>query len=128
MVTLRDIVDAATRPTDSSGTSRSVSRTTDGDGWVVDAAVPLDEFTTALKMEPVTPEERAAHHTVAGLALRQIGRLPAKGDRFTWRHLAFEVLKVQHRRIRTLRVERADKDEQEAPDGEARTDSAETPS
>jgi magnesium and cobalt transporter len=44
--------------------------------------------------------------TVGGLVLKQLGRLPKRGEKVVIDNLRFEVLRVDSRRLYTLRVER----------------------
>jgi putative hemolysin len=44
-------------------------------------------------------EEEADYHTVGGMVMDNLGRVPAAGDRFDWEGYAFEVLDMDGRRV-----------------------------
>jgi tellurite resistance protein TerC len=107
LVTLRDIAEAILGGVREPGALREPEIVEDGEGsWLLDGAVPVDQFTEALDLDPMTAEERALYHTVGGLAMHQLGRVPAAGDKFEWRQLRFEVVEMEGRRVGKLRVTR----------------------
>lgn len=73
-----------------------------GEGvWLVDGSLSLHEF------EPTVARYGLSHgdyHTVAGLVLHRLGRVPAVGERVLVGDLSFEVLDLDRRRIDKLEV------------------------
>lgn len=76
------------------GDRRAVERP-DG-SWLVDGALAADEF---LDLTEVARLPRGEFHTVAGLVLAQLGRIPAVADSFEWDGLKFEVVGMDGHRI-----------------------------
>ncbi len=70
----------------------------------VDGLMPVDELKTRLEL-PDLPAE-GTYHTVAGLLLALLRRVPRIGDRIVFGGWRFEVLKMDGRRVETVRVSR----------------------
>lgn len=74
----------------------------DDGSWTVDGLLPYQDLFEALGVSE-TPEE-AGYHTVGGLAMEAIGRIPRVGDRFTWGPVEFEVVDMDGHRVDKLIV------------------------
>jgi putative hemolysin len=59
---------------------------------------------TLAELFGVELDEEAAYDSVAGLVLEQLGRLPRPGERIQVKGLEVEVLEVERRRLKRLRV------------------------
>ena len=59
---------------------------------------------TLAELFGVELEEEAAYDSVAGLVLDQLGRFPRPGERMEFKGLILEVLEVERRRLKRLRV------------------------
>ena len=81
----------------------SARRQPDG-SWVVDARLPIDEFLALLGLDPLPEEERGAYHTVAGLVMHHLGRLPEVGDTMAIGQARFHVLAMEGNRIDSVSV------------------------
>lgn len=67
--------------------------------WLIDGALPIDEFKRLLGILKLPGEERDDYHTLAGLILMRMGRIPVPGEHFDWNGLYFEVLDMDRYRI-----------------------------
>lgn len=73
--------------------------------WDAGARTPLEDLETALSTELFSDEEHADIDTLGGLVFSIAGRVPARGELLTHDNgLEFEVLDVDPRRIKRLRV------------------------
>lgn len=69
--------------------------------WLLPGGLQVAELSRLLRVtEPSTRD----YHTVAGLVLNQLGRIPEKGERFGWQGWEFEIQDVDGRRINRLLV------------------------
>ncbi|HTT07585.1 MAG TPA: transporter associated domain-containing protein [Gammaproteobacteria bacterium] len=68
--------------------------------YTVKARMPITEFNTYFG----TDFNDADVDTIGGLVLRELGHLPKRGERLTYRGLNFLVSRADRRRIHTLRV------------------------
>ena len=79
----------------------------DDGSWLVDGNVAPDDLRTALAIEdPLPGEEAAIYHTLSGLAMLRLGRIPQPGDRFECAGLGFEVVDMDSNRVDKLLVMR----------------------
>ncbi|MBI2206509.1 MAG: TerC/Alx family metal homeostasis membrane protein [Candidatus Rokubacteria bacterium] len=107
LITLRDVAETVLGDLRNGDgpRERAITRSAD-ESWRIDGGVALDELVQALELEPPTAEERALYDTVGGLAMGRLRRIPAAGDRFTWRDLELEVLETRGRRLVALSARR----------------------
>lgn len=72
-----------------------------GDGsYLVDGDIALDELRVALSLPGLTEEEAAGQfHTLAGLIMTRLSRLPAVGDAIVWHDYRLEVVDMDSRRV-----------------------------
>ena len=97
VVTLQDLLEAITgefRP--SVPEERQAVRREDG-SWLLDGLIAVPELKEALGLRRV-PEE-ASYHTLAGMLIVLLGRLPASGDAVEWDGWRFEVVDMDQKRI-----------------------------
>ena len=66
--------------------------------------MPVDELKARLEL-PDLPAE-GSYHTLAGLLLALLRRVPRMGDRIVFGGWRFEVLEMDERRVARVRVER----------------------
>jgi putative hemolysin len=72
--------------------------------WLVEGLMPLDEVAELFGLPEARPGDREAVQTLGGVAMAGLGRVPAPGDRLTWRGLRLEVLDMDGRRVDKLLV------------------------
>ena len=71
---------------------------------MIDGMMPVDELKSRLSL-PDLPAE-GSYHTVAGLLLALLRRVPRVGDRIVFSGWRFEVLEMDGRRVDRVRVTR----------------------
>ncbi|MFP3903539.1 MAG: hemolysin family protein [Armatimonadota bacterium] len=94
--------------------------------FVADAMLPVERFVEEFDVQ-VPSSSRRSYHTLAGLVLNRLRRLPEEGDRIIIDDVCVEVVDMDGRRIDKLRLIR---EECEVPDdeqGDAPDDDAEPP-
>jgi putative hemolysin len=70
--------------------------------WLMDGHLPINEGERILERNDLAHEDD--YHTMAGLVLWHLGRVPAAGDMLAWRDLRFEVLDMDGQRIDKILV------------------------
>jgi CBS domain containing-hemolysin-like protein len=70
--------------------------------WLLPGTLALTELARLLNVEDISTRE---YHTVAGLALDRLGRIPKEGERFTWEGWDFEVQSMDGLRVDRLHVQ-----------------------
>jgi magnesium and cobalt exporter, CNNM family len=108
LVTHHDLMEAIVGDIPSTGlpTESPAVRREDG-SWLLDGALPVDEFQQILGLKQMPDNERGDYQTLAGFVLQQIGRIPVAGEQFEWRGLRFEVVDMDRRRIDKMLVQPA---------------------
>ena len=77
-------------------------------GLIADARTPIEDLARHLGVELATPEQEEDIDTIGGLVFSLAGRIPARGELV--RHpsgIEFEVLEADPRRIKKLRIHKA---------------------
>lgn len=72
--------------------------------WLLDGSLLLDEVREVLNCETLPRDEM--YHTLAGLALNQLGQIPSGGEQFVLEGHQFEVVSMDGHRINQIRVRR----------------------
>jgi putative hemolysin len=67
--------------------------------WLLDGALPIDEFKDLFGVAKLAGEEKGAYRTLAGFVLMHLGRIPAAGDYFEWNGLRFEIMDMDGNRV-----------------------------
>jgi putative hemolysin len=91
-----DPTDAATQPVDGGAEGETT--------LVMDGMMPVDELKARL-MLPDLPAE-GSYHTLAGLVLALLRRVPRTGDRIVFAGWRFEVLAMDGRRVDKVQASR----------------------
>lgn len=71
-------------------------------GFLVDGGLAVEGLREYFHLPQ--EEEPAYYHTVAGLAMAELGDIPSEGDNFEWEGLKFEVLDMDGHRVDKLLV------------------------
>lgn len=74
----------------------------DDGSWLIDGHLNVHEVERLLERNDLTHEDD--YHTIAGLVLWHLGRVPVAGETLTWRDLCFEVLDMDGPRIDKLLI------------------------
>ncbi len=79
--------------------------------WLVDGYLPIDEFEDRVGLRGLAGG--GDYHTVAGLVLHELGRLPSAGDALDVNGARFEVVDMDGRRIDKLLVHLPEEEEED---------------
>lgn len=99
MVTLQDLLEAITgefkprHAEDTWGVKRE-----DG-SWLLDGIIPIPELKDRLDLKSVPEEERERYHTLSGMMMLLLGRLPRISDKVSWEGWSFEIVDMDDKRI-----------------------------
>ncbi|WP_454726398.1 MULTISPECIES: hemolysin family protein [Cupriavidus] len=99
LVTLQDLIEAITgefKP-DSAGEEWAVQRE-DG-SWLLDGLIPIPELKDRLGLRHVPEEDKERYHTLSGMLLLLLGRLPQTGDVVRWGEWKYEIVDMDGKRI-----------------------------
>lgn len=76
------------------------------DSWLVDGALAVADFYTGIGMADPDEHRTRGYHTVAGLALERLGRVPAAGDQVEAGPLVLEIVDMDGPRVDKILVTR----------------------
>lgn len=99
LVTLQDVLEAVTGEfTPRSQEDAWAVQRADG-SWLLDGLIPVPELKDRLELKAVPEEDKGRYHTLSGLIMWLLGRMPQTGDVVEWADWRFEVADLDGRRI-----------------------------
>ena len=106
LVTVGDLLEGLVGaiPADASEAGGFFVARSDG-SWLVDGSAPVEEVTQKFNLQ-IPESETGAYHTMAGLVMARLGRVPRTADAFEWSGLRFEVVDMDERRVDKVLVTR----------------------
>jgi putative hemolysin len=100
LVTVNNILEALVGdiPSFDEKVEEDIVRRDDG-SWLMDGMLPLSKVKKALKLKKLPGEDKGTFHTLGGLMVAQLGRIPTVADHFEWSGLRFEVMDMDRNRV-----------------------------
>jgi len=99
LITLHDLLEAVTGEFSAPGDDEpSAFQRPDG-SWLLDGALPVLELKDCLQLRSVPDEGRRRYHTLSGMLMLLLDRVPATGDRVSWLNWQFEVVDMDGQRL-----------------------------
>ena len=99
LVTLQDVLEAVTGEFKSQNQEDAWAVQRDDGAWLLDGLIPIPELKDRLQLTAVPDENRGRYHTLSGLMMWLLGRLPQTTDAATWEKWRFEVVDLDGKRI-----------------------------
>lgn len=99
LVTLQDLLEAVTgefHPHD--GSEAWAVQRSDG-SWLLEGSMPIPELKDQLQLAGVPDEARGRYHTLGGMLLQLLGRIPRTGEVVHWENWMLEVVDMDGQRI-----------------------------
>jgi putative hemolysin len=107
MVSLADVIGSIVGELPSAGDEPSIVRREDG-SWLLDGALDLDTVLRTLDAESLLSDDDREHfHTLGGLAMLVLGRVPRTGDVFERGDYRFEIVDMDGNRVDRVLASRA---------------------
>ncbi len=99
LVTLQDVFEAITGEfkTRTAEDAWAVARA-DG-SWLLDGLIPVPELKDRLALDVVPEEDKGRYHTLSGMIMLLLGRLPRTADQVQWGGWGFEIVDMDGKRI-----------------------------
>ena len=72
--------------------------------WLVDGALPVDDFRETIDPEGLPEEEEGQYITLGGFVMTHLEKIPIAGDYFEWGGYRFEVVDMDERRVDKILV------------------------
>lgn len=100
LVTLQDLLEAIVGNLPQPGDTSDPSAVRRDDGsWLLDGLLNLDDLRELLKPTPLPSGDEEQYHTLGGLVVNALGRIPQAGDHFERGNLRFEVMDMDGNRV-----------------------------
>lgn len=97
VVTLKDIFEGLVGNMDNPGEEPEIVKRAAGDGWLVDGQCPLYDLLCYFGRSELEATE--GYHTLAGLLLDRLQRIPRCGESLSWNGFTFEIMDMDGARI-----------------------------
>ena len=117
LVTLQDVLEAVTGEFKPRSQEDAWAVQREDGSWLLDGLIPIPELKDKLELKAVPEEDKGRYHTLSGLVMWLLGRLPQTGDRGEWEGWRFEVVDLDGKRVDKVLASRLP--EPESPAGEA---------
>ncbi len=99
MVTLQDVIESVTGEFVPENKEEAWAVAREDGSWLLDGLIPVPELKDRLGLKAVPEEERGRYHTLSGMVMWLLGRLPKTGDVATWGGWRLEVVDLDGKRI-----------------------------
>lgn len=119
LVTLQDVLEAVTGEFQPRNQEDAWAVQREDGSWLLDGLIPIPELKDRLKWKSVPEEDKSRYHTLSGLVMLLLGRLPHTGDKATWEGWKLEVVDLDGKRVDKVLAMKLP-EENASPDGESR--------
>lgn len=99
MVTLHDVIESVTGEFEPQNKEEAWAVQREDGSWLLDGLIPILELKDRLGIKTVPEEDKGRYHTLSGMVMWLLGRLPNTGDVATWESWRLEVVDLDGRRI-----------------------------
>lgn len=99
IVTLQDVLEAVTGEFTPRNADDAWAVQREDGSWLLDGAIPIPEMKDRLELKTVPEEDKGRYHTLSGMVMLLLGRVPATGDQGEWDGWRFEVVDMDEKRI-----------------------------
>jgi putative hemolysin len=99
MVTLQDVLEAVTGEFKTRDQEDSWAVQREDGSWLLDGLIPVPELKDKLELDAVPDEDKGRYHTLSGLVMWLLGRLPQTGDVAEWEHWRLEIVDLDGKRV-----------------------------
>ncbi|MFC4161202.1 hemolysin family protein [Chitinimonas lacunae] len=99
LVTLQDVLEAVTGEFQPGRVEDAWAVQRDDGSWLLDGLIPIPELKDRLGLKNVPEEDKGRYHTLSGMMMLLLGRLPNTADVTEWGDWNFEVVDMDGKRI-----------------------------
>lgn len=99
IVTLQDLIEAITGEFKPHKADDAWAVQRDDGSWLLDGLIPVHELKDITGLKTVPEEDKQRYHTLSGMVLLLLGRLPQASDVVTWAGWSFEIMDMDGKRI-----------------------------
>lgn len=115
LVTLQDVLEAVTGEFEPWDQDEAWAVQREDGSWLLDGMIPIPELKDRLGLKTVPEEDKSTYHTLSGLMMWLLGRVPHTGDIGVWERWRLEVVDLDGRRIDKVLATYIPESEAESP-------------
>ncbi len=99
LVTLQDVLEAVTGEFKPRNQDDAWAVQREDGSWLLDGLIPIPELKDKLEWKSVPEEDKGRYHTLSGLVMWLLGRLPQTGDKTEWEGWELEIVDLDGKRV-----------------------------
>jgi putative hemolysin len=99
LVTLQDVLEAVTGEFKPHNEEEAWAVQREDGSWLLDGLIPIPELKDRLELKQTPEEDKGRYHTLSGMMMWLLSRLPNTGDTAQWEDWQFEVVDLDGKRI-----------------------------
>jgi len=99
LITLQDLIESVTGEFQPKNQEDAWAVPREDGSWLLDGLIPLPELKDRLGLDSVPEEDEGRYHTLSGMIMLLLGRLPGAGDATPWQGWNFAVVDLDGKRI-----------------------------
>ena len=99
IVTLQNVLEAVTGEFTPRNAEDAWAVQREDGSWLLDGAIPIPEMKDRLELKSVPEEDKGRYHTISGMIMLLLGRVPSTGSYADWGGWRFEVVDMDGKRI-----------------------------
>ncbi|XZG68961.1 hemolysin family protein [Chitinibacteraceae bacterium HSL-7] len=99
IVTLQDVLEVITGEFNAHDVENAWAVQREDGSWLLDGLIPVPELKDKLELNAVPDEDKGRYHTLSGMMMLLLGRLPHTADIATWENWRLEVVDMDGKRI-----------------------------
>ncbi len=99
MVTLKDVMEAITGEFKPTNVENAWAIQREDGSWLLDGLIPVPELKDRLSLKAVPEEDREQYHTLSGMMMVMLGRMPQTADSAIWEGWRLEIVDLDGKRI-----------------------------
>ncbi len=99
IVTLQDVLEAVTGEFTPKNADDAWAVQREDGSWLLDGAIPIPEMKDRLELKGVPEEYKGRYHTLSGMLMLLLGKVPTTCDYVDWEGWRFEVVDMDEKRI-----------------------------
>jgi putative hemolysin len=99
LVTLQDLLEAVTGEFVPRNSEDAWALEREDGSWLLDGLIPVPELKDTLDLKSVPEEDKGLYHTLSGMVMSLLGRMPQTGDVMNWEAWRLEIVDMDGKRI-----------------------------
>jgi putative hemolysin len=99
LVTLQDLLEAVTGEFTPRNAEDAWAVQREDGSWLLDGAIPIPDLKDHLELKIVPEEDKGRYHTLSGMIMLLLGRVPSTADYCDWEGWRLEVVDMDEKRI-----------------------------